>query len=101
MKRPPKSNFPRALRSVRKARGIAQEAFDQVSSRNYVSVLERGLKAPTIGKVEQLSTVMRVHPLTLFAAAYLGDRFVAADVAALLDTVAGELSELIAAKPQL
>ncbi|WOB11361.1 helix-turn-helix transcriptional regulator [Piscinibacter gummiphilus] len=93
MKRHPKSNFPRALRSIRKARGVAQEEFDQVSSRTYVSALERGVKAPTIGKVEQLSEVLRVHPLTLMAAAYLGDRVMPSDITRLLKIVADELAE--------
>lgn len=94
MKRHPKSNFPRALRTIRKARGVAQEQFDQISSRTYVSALERGVKAPTIGKVEQLSEVLRVHPLTLMAAAYLDDQSKPSDVKHLLGIVADELAEL-------
>jgi len=96
MKRHPKSNFPRALRSIRKARGIPQEQFDQISSRTYISALERGVKVPTIGKVEQLSEVLRVHPLTLMAASYLDARVLPTDVARLLTVVADELAELAA-----
>jgi transcriptional regulator with XRE-family HTH domain len=61
--RPP--SFSRALRAVRTARGLPQEAFDQVSSRTYVSTLERGLKEPTLSKVSALADVCEVHPLTL------------------------------------
>ena len=96
MKRHPKSNFPRALRSIRKARGISQEEFDQISSRTYISAIERGIKVPTIGKVEQLAEVLRVHPLTLLAMSYLNARSQPADVARLITIVASELAELAA-----
>lgn len=99
MKRHPKSNFPRALRATRKARGIPQEEFDQISSRTYISALERGIKAPTIGKVEQLSEVLRVHPLTLMTMSYLGARIQSVDVDRLLEVVVSELAELAASSP--
>lgn len=70
MKTALKSDFPHALRTLRKALGLPQEAFDEISSRTYISALERGIKAPTVGKVEQLAQVMGVHPLTVFALTY-------------------------------
>ncbi|WP_083944592.1 MULTISPECIES: helix-turn-helix transcriptional regulator [unclassified Variovorax] len=66
----PKNSFPAALRSLRKSRGLSQEAFSDVSSRTYMSSLERGLKNPTLSKVDELCEVMEVHPLTLLALAY-------------------------------
>ncbi|WP_162575869.1 helix-turn-helix domain-containing protein [Variovorax sp. PBL-H6] len=66
----PKNSFPAALRSVRKSRGLSQEAFSDVSSRTYMSSLERGLKNPTLSKVDELCEVMQVHPLTLLALTY-------------------------------
>jgi len=66
----PKNSFPAALRSLRKARGLSQEAFSEVSSRTYMSSLERGLKNPTLAKVDELCEVMQVHPLTLLALTY-------------------------------
>jgi hypothetical protein len=36
-----------------------------------MSSLERGLKAPTITKVEEIAAVIGVHPLSLLALAYL------------------------------
>ena len=65
--------FPAALKAVRKARGLSQEAFSDVSSRTYLSSLERGLKSPTLSKVSDLCEVMDVHPLTLLTLAYGGD----------------------------
>ena len=69
----PKSSFPAALKTVRKARGLSQEAFSDVSSRTYLSSLERGLKSPTLNKVAELCEVLDVHPLTLLTLAYAAD----------------------------
>jgi transcriptional regulator with XRE-family HTH domain len=66
-------SFPAALKAVRKARGLSQEAFSDVSSRTYLSSLERGLKSPTLSKVSELCEVMDVHPLTLLTLAYGGN----------------------------
>ncbi|QFZ85030.1 helix-turn-helix domain-containing protein [Variovorax paradoxus] len=66
-------SFPTALKAVRKARGLSQEAFSDVSSRTYLSSLERGLKSPTLSKVSDLCEVMDVHPLTLLTLAYAGN----------------------------
>jgi len=62
-----------ALNTVRKARGLSQEAFSDVSSRTYLSTLERDLKSPTLSKLTELCEVMEVHPLTLLTLAYAGD----------------------------
>jgi transcriptional regulator with XRE-family HTH domain len=63
--------FGQALRDIRKQRGLTQEDFSDVSSRTYLSTLERGLKRPTIDKVSQLANVLSVHPVTLIVAAFL------------------------------
>lgn len=62
-----------ALKTVRKARGLSQEAFSDVSSRTYLSTLERDLKSPTLKKLAELCEVMEIHPLTLLTLAYAGD----------------------------
>ncbi|EIU1413931.1 helix-turn-helix domain-containing protein [Pseudomonas aeruginosa] len=64
-----KQAFGNALRMVRKQRRITQEDFSEVSSRTYLSSLERGIKNPTIDKVVELSGVLGVHPLTLLCIA--------------------------------
>jgi len=61
------------LKTIRKARGLSQEAFSDVSSRTYMSSLERDLKSPTLNKLAELCEVMEVHPLTLLTLAYAGD----------------------------
>ncbi|MGN8198095.1 helix-turn-helix domain-containing protein [Salinisphaera sp. RV14] len=66
-------SLAKALKTVRKARGLSQEAFSDVSSRTYMSTLERDLKSPTLSKLAELCEVMDVHPLTLLTLAYAGD----------------------------
>ena len=68
-----------ALKTVRKARGLSQEAFSDVSSRTYLSTLERDLKSPTLKKLTELCEVMEIHPLTLLTLAYAGDNLQQAD----------------------
>jgi transcriptional regulator with XRE-family HTH domain len=68
-----KHSLATAIRTVRKARGLSQEAFSDVSSRTYMSSLERDLKSPTMHKLMELCEVMEVHPLTLLTLAYAGD----------------------------
>ncbi|MBN0328812.1 helix-turn-helix transcriptional regulator, partial [Pseudomonas aeruginosa] len=60
-----KPSLATALRTVRKARGLSQEAFSEVSSRTYMSSLERELKSPTLNKLAELCEVMEIHPMTL------------------------------------
>ena len=67
-----KHSLATALKTVRKARGLSQEAFSDVSSRTYMSSLERDLKSPTLNKLAELCEVMQVHPVTLLALAYSG-----------------------------
>ena len=68
-----KHTLSEALKTIRKARGLSQEAFSDVSSRTYMSSLERDLKSPTVNKLAELCEVMEVHPLTLLTLAYAGD----------------------------
>ena len=86
-----KNSFPASLKTVRKARGLSQEAFSDVSSRTYMSSLERGLKSPTLSKVAELCEVMDVHPLTLLILAYGGD---SKGVDKVIERVRRELAEI-------
>jgi len=64
------SSFGSSLRFVREALGIPQEEFDLVSSRTYISALERDLKQPTIAKIDSLATVLGIHPMALITLCY-------------------------------
>lgn len=68
-----KHGLGQAIKTVRAARGLSQEAFSDVSSRTYLSTLERGLKSPTLNKLAELCEVMQIHPVTLLTLAYAGD----------------------------
>ncbi|MFI5444292.1 helix-turn-helix domain-containing protein [Polaromonas sp. UC242_47] len=87
------NNFARALKSIRKSKGLSQEAFSLTSSRTYVSALERSLKSPTLSKVDDLAEVLGVHPLTLLAMSYLRTPDSTA-VERIWDLVSNEISEL-------
>lgn len=63
--------FAEALRSMRQRRGLTQEDFVMVTSRAYMSLLERGLRCPTLEKVEELASVMQIHPISLIVKCYL------------------------------
>lgn len=91
-----KHSLATAIRTVRKARGLSQEAFSDVSSRTYMSSLERGLKSPTLHKLTELCEVMGVHPLTLLTLAYAGDN--ACKVDQLLAQVRQELEAIDASR---
>lgn len=80
------------MRQVRLAKGLAQEAFDQVSSRNYISNIERGLKAPTLNKIDEFAAVLQIHPLTLLTLSYVQPG--SAGLEQLLSRVAKEVAEL-------
>ena len=56
----PQNNFPVALRLARTACNVSQEAFGRVSSRTYV-----------LNKIDELASVLGIHPLTLVALCYL------------------------------
>lgn len=62
--------FGRALSQIRNYRGLSQEDFSDVSSRTYISTLERGLKSPTLDKIDAIASKLRVHPLTLLTLCY-------------------------------
>lgn len=63
--------FGIALKRYRIRAGLSQEAFSTVSSRTYISTLERGLKNPTLDKVNEIASALMVHPLTLLTTYYM------------------------------
>lgn len=67
----PLNQFGFALKRVRKATGLTQEDFTDGSGRTYISALERGLQSPTLKKVDELASLMGIHPLALLILAYV------------------------------
>lgn len=89
-----KSAFGLALKQVRNRQQLTQEDFSNISSRTYLSTLERGLKSPALEKVEQLSNVLEVHPLTMMVVTYMlkeDDQ----DLASLLKTIENEVNAML------
>jgi transcriptional regulator with XRE-family HTH domain len=66
-----KQAFGLALRALRISRGLTQEDFALVSSRTFLSSLERGIKGATIEKVDELAGTIGVHPVSVIVACYL------------------------------
>jgi transcriptional regulator with XRE-family HTH domain len=60
-----------ALKEAREAKGLTQEDFVGVSGRSYLSEIERGLKSPTLEKLDQLAGRIGIHPLELLLACYV------------------------------
>ena len=65
-----------------------------MSSRTYLSSLERGLKSPTLKKLEELCKVLEVHPLTLLTLTYMGGEQRTSDQ--LLEQIRNELAAILA-----
>ncbi len=64
------NNFGRALQRARSATERIQEDFSLVSSQRTISKLEGGYTQPTLSKVDDLASVMGVHPVSLITLAY-------------------------------
>ena len=56
--------FGRVLRDLRGKRGLSQEelGFETGYHRTYISLLERGLRSPTLTTIFQLATALEVKP---------------------------------------
>lgn len=91
MKTPPTNDLARALRMARLAAGLSQEGFADVSGRTYISQLERGERHATLSKVDDLATVLGIHPASLVALAYLPVRANRDAVEALINTLRDDL----------
>lgn len=86
--------FGLSLRTFRNKTGVTQEDFSTVSSRTYISQLERGHKSPTLEKLEDLAVPLQVHPVSLITLAYLR-LDTAKDLDALLDQVRREVQSIM------
>lgn len=83
---------------VRLARGLTQEDFANESGRTYISELERGIKKPTLQKIDELAAPLDVHPLTPLFLSYLGE-YDALAVDKLLGRVRTELQDFLPSAP--
>lgn len=66
-----KQAFGVVFTRARKAAKLVQEDFEPISPRTYISHLERGLSAPSIVKINDLSRVVGIHPASLVFQTFL------------------------------
>ncbi|UST92754.1 helix-turn-helix domain-containing protein [Pseudomonas siliginis] len=83
--------FAQALKKLRKRRKLTQEDFVSVTSRGYMSQLERGMRSPTLEKVGDLAAVMSVHPASLVIGSYL-EAWPYEDIESLFEQIRGDLA---------
>ena len=83
-----------AIQTSRKVKKITQEDFSEISSRTYISTLERGLYSPTVEKVDAIAKVIGIHPLTLLTLSYLINSK-ETDPTTVLSQVKKELSQFV------
>lgn len=81
--------FGAALKAVRVGKGIAQEQLG--ASQSFISTLERGIRSPTVEKMEELAQRLGVNPATLIILMQVG---MDGDVEALLKAVQDEIKAL-------
>lgn len=62
-----KNAFAAVLKAMRAGQGLTQRSLAEVSSRTYVSKLERGQSSPTLEMITALSGPLNVNPQTLVA----------------------------------
>lgn len=86
--------FGAALREVRSRKEIAQEQLG--ASQSFVSTVERGIRSPTIEKMEEFAERLGVNPATLIVLMQVG---LNGDEDALLRTVRDEIKALKRSSP--
>lgn len=63
--------FAQALKDMRLRANLAQSDFPPEVSREYVSLLERGLRSPSLEAIDNLAKVIGISPLALVLQCYL------------------------------
>lgn len=91
--------FGKALRQARKNLKLTQGAFTQKSSRTYFSNLERGLKCPTLDKVNQLANTMNISFASLMVITLMHFKN-EHDVEAVMQRIRAEVDTLLNAPPE-
>ncbi|MCS3470930.1 transcriptional regulator with XRE-family HTH domain [Pseudomonas sp. JUb42] len=87
-----KKAFASVLKAMRATRMLSQKNLAEVSSRTYISKLERGQCSPTLEMITSLSAPLRVSPLTLIALTIGAES--GQSIKTLVDRLESELTEL-------
>ncbi|MGY2337681.1 helix-turn-helix domain-containing protein [Pseudomonas sp. SDO5532_S415] len=80
------------LKAMRKTRGLSQKNLAEVSSRTYVSKLERGQSSPTLEMMSTLSSPLGLSPLGLVALTLATET--GQSIRSLINLVESEVEEL-------
>lgn len=80
------------LKAMRKARGLSQKNLAEVSSRTYVSKLERAQSSPTLEMLSTLSSPLGLSPLGLVALTLATET--GQSIRSLINRVESEVEEL-------
>ncbi len=86
--------FGKALKLTRESKELTQEDFSLISSRTYMSALERSIQSPTLDKIDTLADTMELHPLTLLTLSYLPNK-TDKKLDALLKKVTKQINEIL------
>ena len=87
-----KTAFASALKAMRGGRGLTQKDLAEVSSRTYVSKLERAQSSPTLEMIHTLSVPLNLSPLTLVAMTIATDS--GQSIRSLINLIEHEVNEL-------
>jgi transcriptional regulator with XRE-family HTH domain len=68
---PSKQSLGKALRLARRMAAVSQDDMTVVSSRAFVSAIERGVKSPTIEKLSSIATALNVDAAAVVVVASL------------------------------
>ncbi|WP_460091706.1 helix-turn-helix domain-containing protein [Pseudomonas sp. S2_E02] len=63
--------FAQALRDMRHRADLAQTDFPPKVSREHISLMERGIRSPSLNTIDDLAEVMGISPLALVLQCYL------------------------------
>lgn len=66
-----KQVFGNTFTRARKQAGLVQEDFEPISSRSYISYIERGKVSISLDKLNELSGVIGMHPASMIFQTYL------------------------------
>jgi transcriptional regulator with XRE-family HTH domain len=66
-----KQTFGYVFNRARRKAGLVQEDFEPITSRSYVSYIERGKVSVSMDKLNELSKIIGMHPASLIFQTYL------------------------------
>lgn len=90
-----KTAFAAVLKVMRANWGLSQKKLAEVSSRTYISKLERGQSSPMLEMITVPSAQLGLHPLTLIAITISAES--GQPITALLNQAGKEISDLASA----